>query len=80
MAKAPALSPLEASDREDEITDWLDDHDVANGWDLAAAFAQAGLDTAWLDQVAATMADSSGGPASWTARCAGSATRSRPSC
>jgi signal transduction histidine kinase len=62
VAKAPVLSPLETSDREDTITDWLDEHGVANGWDLAAVFTQAGLDTAWLDQVAATMADSGADP------------------
>ena len=55
VAKAPALSPLEASDREDSITDWLDDHGVAGGWDLAAVYVQAGLDTAWLENVLATM-------------------------
>jgi signal transduction histidine kinase len=57
VAKAPSLSPLEASDREDALTDWLDEHDVTRGWDLAPVFVQAGLDTAWLDQVAATMAE-----------------------
>jgi signal transduction histidine kinase len=57
VAKAPTLSPLEASDREDAITDWLDDHDVSDGWQLAGVFAQAGLDTDWLDQVAAGVAD-----------------------
>ncbi len=50
---ADPLSPLEASDLEDEITDWLDDHGVANGWELAASFAQAGIATEWLDEVAA---------------------------
>ena len=55
VAKAPSLSPLEASDREDALTDWLDEHDVTGGWELAPIFVQAGLDTAWLDQVAATM-------------------------
>jgi signal transduction histidine kinase len=55
VAKAPALSPLEASDREDAITDWLDDRNVAGGWELGPIFVQAGLDTAWLDQVAATV-------------------------
>jgi signal transduction histidine kinase len=59
VPKAPSLSPLEASDREDTITDWLDGQGVRNGWELAPVFTQAGLDTAWLDQVAATMADSS---------------------
>jgi signal transduction histidine kinase len=55
VAKAPTLTPLEASDREDAITDWLDDHDVTNGWDLAPIFVQAGLDTAWLETVEATV-------------------------
>ena len=53
VAKAPALTPMEAADREDSVTDWLDDHEITNGWDLAPVFVQAGLDTAWLDQVAA---------------------------
>jgi len=51
-AKAPALTPMEAADREDSVTEWLDDHEIASGWDLAPVFVQAGLDTAWLDQVA----------------------------
>jgi signal transduction histidine kinase len=55
VAKAPALSPIEASDREDAITDWLDDHEMATGWDMAPIFVQAGLDTAWLDHVEATV-------------------------
>jgi signal transduction histidine kinase len=55
VAKAPSLSPIEASDREDALTDWLDDHDISSGWDLAPTFVQAGLDTAWLDHVAATV-------------------------
>jgi signal transduction histidine kinase len=52
VAKAPSLSPIEASDREDAITDWLDERRITGGWDLAPIFVQAGLDTAWLDQVA----------------------------
>ena len=55
VAKAPALSPLKAADREDEITDWFDDHDVAQGWELAPTFVQAGIDTLWLDGVAETV-------------------------
>ncbi|MCX4579804.1 ATP-binding protein [Streptomyces sp. NBC_01571] len=55
VAKATPLSPLEASDREDALGDWLEDHDIAGGWQLAPAFVQAGLDTEWLDQVAATV-------------------------
>ncbi|MFI6206422.1 ATP-binding protein [Streptomyces sp. NPDC051041] len=55
VAKAPSLSPLEAADREDALADWLDDHGVAEGWSLAPTFVQAGLDTDWLDQVAAAV-------------------------
>ncbi|MEV0642749.1 ATP-binding protein [Streptomyces sp. NPDC050619] len=55
VAKAPALSPLEASDREDTLTDWLDDHGIPEGWRIAPVFVQAGLDSDWLDQVAAAV-------------------------
>jgi len=55
VAKATLLSPLEASDREDALADWLDDHGITGGWQLAPTFVQGGLDTDWLDQVAATV-------------------------
>ncbi|MZE67611.1 ATP-binding protein [Streptomyces sp. SID5789] len=55
VAKAPSLSPLEASDREDALTDWLEDHGIDHGWQLAPTFVQAGLDTDWLEQVAAAV-------------------------
>jgi signal transduction histidine kinase len=55
-AKATALSPLEASDREDELADWLDDHRIAGGYDLAAVFVAAGLDTTWAEEVAGAVA------------------------
>ncbi len=55
VPKAVALSPMEASDREDIITDWLDEHRVRDGWDMAPTFVAAGLDVAWLDHVAMTV-------------------------
>jgi len=55
VAKAPVLSPLEASDREDALCDWLDDHGIPDGWRIAPTFVQAGLDRDWLDQVAAAV-------------------------
>jgi signal transduction histidine kinase len=55
VPKARALAPMEASDREDEISDWLDDHGVRDGWDLPPTFVAAGLDVAWLDHVAVTV-------------------------
>jgi signal transduction histidine kinase len=42
-------------DREDELGDWLDDHGVTGGWDLAPTLVSAGVDTGWLDEVAETM-------------------------
>jgi signal transduction histidine kinase len=57
VAKAPVLSPLEASDREDALGDWLDDHGIEQGWRLAPTFVQAGLDIDWLEQVAAAVGD-----------------------
>jgi signal transduction histidine kinase len=50
--KATVLGPLEASDREDELGDWFDEHGIDFGWDVAPVFVQAGLDIPWLDQVA----------------------------
>ena len=55
VAKAAPMTPMEASDREDEIVDWLEAHDIAGGWDIAPTLVQAGLDVPWLDQVAATV-------------------------
>ncbi|MER5517319.1 ATP-binding protein [Streptomyces sp. NPDC002763] len=55
VAKAPTLSPMEAADREDLLTDWLEDHGCDNGWQIAPTFVQAGLDVDWLDQVAAAV-------------------------
>ena len=54
-AKAPELTPVQAADLEDELTDWLDEHQVAAAWDLAPIFAAGGLDRACLDEVAATV-------------------------
>jgi signal transduction histidine kinase len=54
-ARAQVLTPLETTDREDAITDWLDDHGVRDGWDMASTFVAAGLDVAWLDHVEATV-------------------------
>ena len=52
VAKAPDLSPLEANDLEDELSDWFEQHGLSSGYDIAPTFVQAGLDTAWLDKIA----------------------------
>ena len=56
-AKTHELSPLETSDREDEIGDWLEDHGIAGGWDYAPTFVEAGLDIDWLERVEASIDD-----------------------
>jgi signal transduction histidine kinase len=48
---APALSPLEATDREDELSDWLDDHGIGGSWDLAPVFVAGGLGVEDLEAV-----------------------------
>ncbi len=57
VAKAPDLDPLETSDREDEVSDWLEDHGCRDAWQLAPVFVQAGLYSDWLDEVQATVGD-----------------------
>jgi signal transduction histidine kinase len=49
--RAPNLSPLETSDREDEVADWLDDHGIAGGWDIASTLVGAGLGVDWLEEL-----------------------------
>jgi signal transduction histidine kinase len=43
------LDTLERSDREDELVDWLEDHDVEDGFELAPTLVSAGLDAGRLD-------------------------------
>jgi signal transduction histidine kinase len=53
VRSAPQLSPLEESEREDKLTDWLDQRGVSDGWNLAPVFVGAGTTTEFLDKVAA---------------------------
>ncbi|MDI9897546.1 ATP-binding protein [Rhodococcus sp. IEGM 1381] len=57
VAKAPKLTAMEASDREDELGEWFEDKAIRDGWDLAPTFVSAGLDVPWLDRVSATVDD-----------------------
>jgi signal transduction histidine kinase len=54
-AEQAPLSPLQASDREDELEGWLEDHGVAGGWDLTPPLVAAGVDAAWLERIAANV-------------------------
>jgi signal transduction histidine kinase len=60
VASAPSLGPLEASDLEDAVTDWLDDHDIAKSWELASPFVQAGIGPDKLERIAAAVSDAAG--------------------
>jgi signal transduction histidine kinase len=44
---------MEQSDREDQLTDWMDNHNIQNGWQFASTFVNAGLNSDWLDQIIA---------------------------
>ena len=59
VTKSSSLSSLEASDREDQLSDWFDDRGISGGWEMAPGFVQAGLDTAWLESVANSFNDTS---------------------
>ncbi|HYY12627.1 MAG TPA: cyclic nucleotide-binding domain-containing protein, partial [Kineosporiaceae bacterium] len=48
---APELSPLEEGDREDEIGEWLEDHDVDGAWELAPIFVGGGLTPDWMEKL-----------------------------
>jgi signal transduction histidine kinase len=50
--EAPTLSPLEASDREEELAEWLDDHGVTGAWEVAPTLVAAGVDLSWLESFA----------------------------
>jgi signal transduction histidine kinase len=45
--------PLEASDREDRITEWLEKHSASDPWRIAPALAEAGVGIEKLDGLAA---------------------------
>ena len=57
VAKAPKLDPLQTSDAEDELSDWLEDHGCRDGWQIAPVFVQGGIDVEWLDRVLDTVGE-----------------------
>lgn len=57
VVQAEKLTAMQQADREDEITDWFDDHGIDGGWDLADIYVRAGLTTADLDNVLEQVGD-----------------------
>ncbi|MFE7122637.1 ATP-binding protein [Streptomyces sp. NPDC057617] len=56
-AAASPLSALAAADAEDEIGDWLEEHEVASPWDLAPVLVSGGVGVPWLSTVAETVGE-----------------------
>ncbi|MCU1681293.1 MAG: histidine kinase [Amycolatopsis sp.] len=57
VSSAPKLSAMRQSDLEDEVSDWLDDHGIDQGWDLPAIFVAAGLTAESLEHVLESVGD-----------------------
>ncbi|QIR39330.1 cyclic nucleotide-binding domain-containing protein [Tolypothrix sp. PCC 7910] len=51
------LDLISQSDREDEITDWLEDHQVNQAWQITSTLVDAGLDADKLDALADQIPD-----------------------
>jgi signal transduction histidine kinase len=53
VAKSTAhqLNAIETADREDAVGEWLEDHGIEGGWDLAPTFVEGGIDTDWLERI-----------------------------
>ncbi len=49
----PALDPLELSDREERVTNWLEKHGIPEAWKIAAILAEGGVDEPQLDKFTA---------------------------
>ena len=49
------LSPLEQSDREDELIDWLEEQGVRNSWDVAPTLVSGGIDKSCLQKLHQSM-------------------------
>jgi len=52
-AEPLTLSPLEVSDREEEILEWLESHGVAEGWTAAPTLVSVRVELAGLDSIGA---------------------------
>jgi signal transduction histidine kinase len=48
------LTALESADREDAVGEWLEEHNIDGGWDIAPTLVEGGIDTDWLERIAAT--------------------------
>jgi signal transduction histidine kinase len=56
------LGALAVADLEDELTSWLEDHEVPQAWLLAPALAAAGVGRAWCEETAGVLGPAALGP------------------
>jgi signal transduction histidine kinase len=54
-AAAPRRSAIETGRLEEELGNWLEEHEVTSSWDLAPTFVAAGIDLPWLEAAAHTL-------------------------
>jgi signal transduction histidine kinase len=54
--------PLSVADREQELMDWLDEHEVADSWRIGPPLAWAGVNVIWSERVAEVLDSSALGP------------------
>jgi C4-dicarboxylate-specific signal transduction histidine kinase len=83
VAGAAPLDPLLLSDAEEELAEWLDEHEVEESWDLAATLAAAGVEAGRLKQLVSVLEDGSLAAGAWDGSSRRSSlsswrTRSRP--
>ena len=45
-------TPMQVADAEDELGEWLQDHDIDDPWALASTLAAAGVPVSWLEEAA----------------------------
>lgn len=53
--KSPKLDPLTQSDREDALAQWLEEHEISNGWQLAPTLVSKGIDEKCLETLVKQM-------------------------
>jgi signal transduction histidine kinase len=52
LAQAPELTAMQASDAEDAMGQWLQEHGVTNAWDTAPTLVAGGIDAQWMQRAA----------------------------
>jgi signal transduction histidine kinase len=73
--KANRTDPLAAADLEDDLTEWLEDRDVAEAWRIAPVLAAADVGREWCERAAEVLSDDTLEPGlAWVASTLSSAT------